>query len=29
MAYLVEWLGERFPGVAVTHVLTGDPFRFE
>ncbi len=29
MAYLVEWLRERIPGVAVTHVPTGDPFRFE
>jgi putative NIF3 family GTP cyclohydrolase 1 type 2 len=29
MAYLVDWLRERFPDVAVTHIPTGDSFRFE
>lgn len=29
MAYLVEWLNNRFPGVPVTHVPTGEPFRVE
>lgn len=29
MAYLVEWLRPRIPGVTITHVPTGDPFRFE
>lgn len=29
MAYLVDWLRDRVPGVPVTHVPTGDPFRFE
>ncbi len=28
MAYLVEWLRERVPGVPVTHVPVGDPFTF-
>ena len=26
MAYLVEWLRPRVPGVAITHVPSGDPF---
>jgi putative NIF3 family GTP cyclohydrolase 1 type 2 len=25
MAYLVEWLGERLPGVPITHIPAGDP----
>lgn len=29
MAYLVEWLAALVPGVPVTHVPLGDPFRFE
>lgn len=29
MAYLVEWLRERFPDVPVTHIPTGEPFRVE
>ena len=29
MAYLVQWLRKRFPGIAITHIPTGDPFRFE
>jgi putative NIF3 family GTP cyclohydrolase 1 type 2 len=29
MAYLVEWLRARVPGVAITHVPVGDPFRWE
>jgi len=28
MEYLVEWLRERFPDLAITHVPTGDPFQF-
>jgi putative NIF3 family GTP cyclohydrolase 1 type 2 len=28
MAYLVDWLSERFPDLPITHVPTGDPFRF-
>jgi putative NIF3 family GTP cyclohydrolase 1 type 2 len=28
MAWLVEWLRPRFPGVDVTHVGVGDPFHF-
>ena len=27
MAYLVEWLAERLPDLAVTHVPAGDPYR--
>lgn len=26
MAYLVDWLKPRFPGVTITHVPSGDPF---
>ena len=29
MAYLVDWLQARLPGVPITHITTGDPFRFE
>lgn len=29
MAYLVEWLHERFPEIPITHVPTGEPFRVE
>lgn len=29
MAYLVEWLAARAPGIPITHVPSGDPFRFE
>jgi putative NIF3 family GTP cyclohydrolase 1 type 2 len=29
MAYLVEWLRPCMPGVTITHIPTGDPFRFE
>lgn len=28
MAYLADWLRERFPGVPVTHVALGEPFQF-
>lgn len=28
MAYLVEWLGERFPNLTVTHVPVGDAFQY-
>jgi putative NIF3 family GTP cyclohydrolase 1 type 2 len=28
MAYLVEWLQPRVPGVTITHVPAGDPLRF-
>ena len=28
MAYLVDWLRERFPDVPITHVPVGDPFTF-
>lgn len=26
IAYLVEWLRPRFPGVPITHIPSGDPF---
>jgi hypothetical protein len=26
MAYLVDWLQPRVPGIAITHVPSGDPF---
>jgi hypothetical protein len=28
MAWLVEWLAPLLPGVPITHVPAGDPFRF-
>ncbi|MFN2283663.1 MAG: Nif3-like dinuclear metal center hexameric protein [Anaerolineae bacterium] len=28
MAYLVDWLRERFPDLPITHVPVGDPFTF-
>jgi len=28
MAYLVEWLQPRFPGVPVTHISAGSPFKW-
>lgn len=28
MAYLADWLGARLPDVAISHIPTGDPFRF-
>ncbi|MBN2394485.1 MAG: Nif3-like dinuclear metal center hexameric protein [Anaerolineae bacterium] len=28
MAYLVDWLHERFPDLPITHVPVGDPFTF-
>lgn len=28
MAYLVDWLRPRFPGVPITHVPAGSPFRY-
>jgi hypothetical protein len=28
MAWLVEWLSPLVPGVTITHVPAGDPFRF-
>jgi putative NIF3 family GTP cyclohydrolase 1 type 2 len=28
MAYLVEWLQARFPGVPITHIPSGDPFHY-
>lgn len=27
MAYLVDWLRPRFPGVPITHIPSGDPFQ--
>ena len=28
MAYLAEWLRERFPGIPITHIPLGEPFQF-
>jgi putative NIF3 family GTP cyclohydrolase 1 type 2 len=28
MKWLVEWLHPRFPGLAITHIPAGDPFRY-
>lgn len=28
MAYLVDWLRPRFPGIPITHVPAGSPFRY-
>jgi len=28
MAHLVDWLAPKLPGVAITHVPAGNPFRF-
>jgi putative NIF3 family GTP cyclohydrolase 1 type 2 len=29
MRWLVDWLQPRLPGIKITHIPTGDPFRFE